>query len=519
MCLKKINFISVLLLLLSIGINFNAIAMESQTQQNMIAGQQFESSQYYQPYIESRSYPQIALNSSFGKLIYESEIVNYKPEKLYNYYKSFVCDGIYGYNCTRNIENLKQYAGLDINSESGLISSSIVSIKGYKVYYTSEAVNGANSVLSGAVLIPISHEKLKGVVIFYHYTVLDKRNIPSNFKTDPFVLSGLTAATLASAGYVVLLPDLPGMGVDARHPHPYVTYPEVNAKSGIYMLPLLKDMIADDAFEQVNGKTKLFISGYSEGGSYALWSTKILEENKIYLINNGFKLQKTVPVVGAYNVSRVMLPFMFANVTSSESSPYYVNNSWVSAFAKPGFFANTMNAYLSFNPESSNFNPQTVYNSEFAKCNACKLGESELTISEVLQTNANDWYKYNLLLQAAKTNGYSNGNNSVQALASASLLENNNFISSLSNADIYNWQAQTPISLLAFEFDSIVPRLSSETAYVAMNKQGSPQVKMITVPNQDFMVMGYVPLTDMVVDHPQGIRFMLPFVRKEFEAN
>jgi hypothetical protein len=72
---------------------------------------------------------------------------------------------------------------------------------------------------------------------------------------------------------------------------------------------------------------------------------------------------------------------------------------------------------------------------------------------------------------------------------------------------------------LAFEFDSIVPRLSSETAYVAMNKQGSPQVKMITVPNQDFMVMGYVPLTDMVVDHPQGIRFMLPFVRKEFEAN
>ena len=128
MCLKKINFISVLLLLLSIGINFNAIAMESQTQQNMIAGQQFESSQYYQPYIESRSYPQVTLDSSFGKLVYESEIVNYKPEKLYNYYKNFVCDGIYGYNCTRNIENLKQYAGLDINSESGLIYSQFINI-------------------------------------------------------------------------------------------------------------------------------------------------------------------------------------------------------------------------------------------------------------------------------------------------------------------------------------------------------------------------------------------------------
>lgn len=519
MKLNKINFICALLLLLGIGINFDAIAMEGQTQQNTIVGQQFESSGYYQPYIESRSYPSIGLDSSFGKLIYESEIVNYKPEKLYNYYKNFVCDGIYSHNCIRNIENLKQYAGLDISTESGLINPTITSIKGYKVYYTSEAVNGANSILSGAVLIPISREKLKGVVIFYHYTVLDKRNIPSNFKTDSFVLSGLTAATLASAGYVVLLPDLLGMGVATQHVHPYVTYPEVNAKSGIYMLPLLKNMVADNAFEQINGKTKLFISGYSEGASYALWSSKILEENQNYLTTNGFRLQKTVPVAGAYNVSRVMLPFMFANVTTSESLPYYVNNSWVSAFAKPGFFANTMNAYLSFNPESSNFNPQTVYNSEFIKCSACKLGESKLTISEVLQTNANDWYKYNLLLEAAKANGYSNGNNSVQTLASTHLLENNNFINLLSNADIYNWQAQTPVSLLAFEFDSIVPRLSSETAYVAMNKQGSPQVKMITIPNQDFMVVGYVPLTDMVVDHPQGIRFMLPFVRKEFEAD
>ncbi|MBX9598562.1 MAG: hypothetical protein K2X04_08295 [Burkholderiales bacterium] len=510
----------VLLLLSLVCMSFSTLALgEDIAPQDYIVGQHFESIEYYQPYISPRSYPPLALDSSFGKLIYESEIVNYKPERLYNYYKNFVCDGIYGYNCTYNINNLKQYAGLDITTESGLISSSIESIKGYKVYYSSEAVNGTDSVLSGAVLIPISHEKLKGVIIFYHYTVLDKRNIPSNFKTDSFVLSGLTAAILASAGYVVLLPDLPGMGIDARHPHPYVTYPEVNAKSGIYMLPLLKNMIADDQFEHVNGKSKLFISGYSEGGSYALWSAKILEENKAYLANTGFKLQKAVPVVGAYNVSRVMLPFMFANVTASESSPYYVNNSWVSAFAKPGFFANTMNSYLSFNPESSDFDPQTVYNSEFAKCSVCNLGESKLTISELLQTDANDWYKYNLLLETAKVNGYSNGNNSVQTLANISLLENNNFISSLSNADIYNWQAQTPISLLAFEFDSIVPRLSSETAYVAMNKKGSPQVKMITVPNQDFMVMGYVPLTDMVVDHPQGIRFMLPFVRKELEAN
>jgi hypothetical protein len=52
-----------------------------------------------------------------------------------------------------------------------------------------------------------------------------------------------------------------------------------------------------------------------------------------------------------------------------------------------------------------------------------------------------------------------------------------------------------------------------------MTNQGSPLVKMITVPNQDFTVAGYLPLSDMDVDHPQGIRFMLPFVRKEFDES
>jgi pimeloyl-ACP methyl ester carboxylesterase len=458
------------------------------------------------------------LASTYGQLIYESEVVNYQPHKLYNYYKNQICDGIYLYNCSRNIKNLTDYTGLDINQESGLISSTISSIKGYKVYYTSPNLNNQAVTMSGAVLLPISATLLKGVIIFYHYTVLDKRNIPSNFKGDAFVLSGLAAATLASDGYAVLLPDLPGMGVNGNVPHPYVIYPEVNAQSGIYLLNTLKNLIAESSFAHINGKIPLFISGYSEGGAYALWAAKILEENPQYLQQNNYKLQKTVPVVGAYNLSQVMLPFMFSNVTSAEKAPYYVSNSWVSAFAKPGFFANTINSYLSYN---STFDSQSrkVYNPAFADCLQCDLNDQRLSIPDLLQVNANDWLKYNLLFETAKDVDYSNSNNSVQLLADPSLLKNESFVTALSNADIYNWHANTAVTLLAFEFDSIVPRLSSETAYIAMTNQGSPLVKMITVPNQDFTVAGYLPLSDMDVDHPQGIRFMLPFVRKEFDES
>ena len=75
------------------------------------------------------------------------------------------------------------------------------------------------------------------------------------------------------------------------------------------------------------------------------------------------------------------------------------------------------------------------------------------------------------------------------------------------------------MTLLAFEYDSVVPRLNSETAYLAMAAQGSPKVKLMLIPNQDFMVKGLIPLSDMQVDHPYGIRFMLPFVRRELELD
>ena len=52
-----------------------------------------------------------------------------------------------------------------------------------------------------------------------------------------------------------------------------------------------------------------------------------------------------------------------------------------------------------------------------------------------------------------------------------------------------------------------------------MTDSGSSWVKITRVPNQDFKVFGYLPWTDIDVDHPQGISFMLLFARREFNES
>jgi hypothetical protein len=162
-------------------------------------------------YIASKPYPKVKLSSAFGSLLSESMIASYDSVSLYKLYHTTICKGLYGSNCKFNLKNIQQYAGIDLNSESGLIGQQFSQINAYKVSYTTPDMNGIAHPVSGAVLIPQSEQPLKGVIVFYHYTVLNKDNVPSNFEHDEFHLSKNIAATLASDGYIVLMPDYLGL--------------------------------------------------------------------------------------------------------------------------------------------------------------------------------------------------------------------------------------------------------------------------------------------------------------------
>lgn len=477
-----------------------------------------DNSIFLESYIANKGYPKILISNTTGNLVNNQKVIDYHPKWLYEFYLSKICSGLYIASCNYNRANIKTDMGIDLSSESGLITENFESVYGYKVVYTTKDLYNRDHHVSGAVLIPNSMNKLKGIVLFYRYTILDKNNIPSNFLGDEFQLSRLMASTLASDGYVVVMPDYLGSGIDANSVHPYILYPEINALSGIYMLKALNGEFGKLNFDQHNGKTRLFISGYSEGGAYALWATKILQDNPGFMVSQSLTLTKTVPIVGAYNLSKVTLPYVLQNIDKSHKDPYSVENWRVAAFVKPGLLAHALDSYSYYSlpgtPESQ------VLNSKFIACDGCVVAGRKYTLPELIQSAPlRDGYKYSLLYQAALSSGYSRGENSVISITNPQIFSDPKFVKAVENADIYNWRSKTPISFLAFEHDSVVPTLNSETAFKAMTDSGSSWVKITRVPNQDFKVSGYLPWTDIDVDHPQGISFMLLFARKEFNES
>ena len=465
-------------------------------------------------YIASKPYPKVKLSNAFGSLLSESMIASYDSASLYKLYHTTICKGLYGSNCKFNLKNIQQYAGIDLNSESGLIGQQFSQINAYKVSYTTPDMNGIAHPVSGAVLIPKSEQPLKGVIVFYHYTVLNKDNVPSNFEHDEFYLSKNIAATLASDGYVVLMPDYLGLGDDKTTVHPYLLYPIENALSGLYMLNLLPRIQPALRYKLDSNKIPLYLSGYSEGAAYSLWAAKIIQDNSSFISSLGFKLTKTIPIDGVYNLSKVTLPSVLANINTDKTAPYFVDNTLVTSFARPGLIANMLNSYAAFNHVESN-----VFNEEFAECHGCSVDGKTYDIAGLLQASVAEKTKYKLFYAAAKKSAYSNESNSIINLADPEVLNSSNFKDQVASADIYNWKANTSISFLSYAYDSVVPRLNSEVAYEAMSKQGSSSLKITIIPNQNFKVDSSIPFVDTEVDHPQGLNFMLLFARNQFDES
>lgn len=221
----------------------------------------------------------------------------------------------------------------------------VTSVKGYKIQYLTPGAPildnnpsaiplGLTQTVSGAILIPdIPKDKIKGVVLYFHPTTFAKTSVPSNFD-DPsgaYVDQEL-AAVYGSQGYIVIAPDYVGQGVDTQVMHPYAVYPDINAISGIYMLKALRQFL-DSGNIDITRNLNLYISSYSEGGPYALWASKLIQDpaHPQYgqiLRENKFDLKRTVGISGAYDITNVVIPFGFTNIVPSWDSainPYNVS--------------------------------------------------------------------------------------------------------------------------------------------------------------------------------------------------
>ena len=200
--------------------------------------------------------------------------------------------------------------------------------------------------VSGLIIVPrdsngkpLTSDKIKGVLLYFHQTITSKGGVPSDFDaTDSVNLANaldtdlVLAAVYASQGYVVVAPDYVGQGVNRDVQHPYTAFGITNAQSGIYALKAARQALADQGIN-LPIPANVYISSFSEGGAYALWASKLMQGQYAEVLkNSGYKLRRTIGVHGAYDLSDTMLPYMYSNASNSWDPAINVWNT------SPGMF-------------------------------------------------------------------------------------------------------------------------------------------------------------------------------------
>ncbi|MFN8770384.1 MAG: alpha/beta hydrolase family protein [Neisseriaceae bacterium] len=485
-----------------------------------------------------RNVPLSNLESSELVFVYNTESLEYGYEHMF-------CTNLI--HCKSNIENVKNnpyFGGFDLSKrpiKDNLYS--IESISLYRIIYTTIGQFGESELVSGAIYYPeISKNKIKGVVLFFHPTFFAKSSVSSYDPKNRVNRS--IAALFASYGYIVLYPDYIGMGYNRKQVHPYVLYPKVNALDGLSILTASQQfLIRNNLLPDKHHKIPLFLTGYSEGSAYAMWFSRLYQEQanfKNVFDKTNYELRLVAPISGAYNLSNVTYNYLYSNINTFNTDVYRVSNSLVSSMLKPALLADALISYAYYS-ESGNYNK--VFNPDFFAMNCtlsfnsgCQINKHTrnnlLNILSIESKDVNfpmvdnslDLYIVNKIYNSAvyKINNdaiFTLWTNSALPLVSAEILNSEKLMKLMSEGDIYYWKSSIPTVLITLKRDSVVSPLNTDYAYNGMLANGSKNIDKIEIDNgliKNKLIFG---MPEFEVDHLTGLFYLFIIARDQFDNN
>ena len=179
--------------------------------------------------------------------------------------------------------------------------------------YPSKNAKGDAVTLSGLMWVPVTFGRPSSlpVIAFQHGTQVYRPSAPSRFNLNPLAVfsspdqSGafqnyvecIVGGLMASAGYIVVMPDYPGFGSNTDD-HPFVHMSLGNS---------VRDLVLAASHAQLFGglkaNGKIYLTGYSEGGYVTIAGAQALQAA-------GVPINGIVPCDGPYSLSQVMLAQM-----------------------------------------------------------------------------------------------------------------------------------------------------------------------------------------------------------------
>lgn len=224
-----------------------------------------------------------------------------------------------------NALNTNQYFNFDVwgnynNPESSYFKAN--SVSAYAIQYLTQGQPVAPSTTadirtaSGLIILP-NTKNIRGVVVYFKPTTFGKNEVTTcmNVSDNPPAYCGLTAmnnkgfgiyavlsSLYAARGFAVVVPDYVGQGADWNNVHPYAVYPENNALTAFNMFPSLRKILSDNGVPE-SQNLPLFLTGYSEGGGYALKAAQMAKGQSAALLSaSNLTLKMTAPQEGMYSV-------------------------------------------------------------------------------------------------------------------------------------------------------------------------------------------------------------------------
>ncbi|MCY7891719.1 lipase family protein [Bacillus vallismortis] len=306
----------------------------------------------------------------------------------------------------------------------------------YSITYES-VQNGKPVVLSGLVTIPKGKEK-PSLLQYHHGTMLPipmpggegSNDVPSLFNGQAaqpdadFGETRMMILTFASKGYVVSAPDYAGYNVSKHLDHPY-NIPSELANYSVDMIRATKELTK---VLEVKTDSKLFLTGWSEGGGAALATHKDIEQK----YSEEFNLIATSALAGPYD----MLSMLQSNTLELEDDDLGEN---------AGIYSWTLYSLLKF----SNINVplDKIYNYEVQN-SLDALNPPSSKVSEFINLP---------FLQESIMSG-----------------DNEELVSAIEQLSLINdWVPKAKIMFHSGKNDDIVPHYNTLNAYNKFKKEGA----------------------------------------------
>ncbi len=470
-----------------------------------------------------------------GDLVSSRLVVTYQTATsgsvmgLDSYYSQTICpDTISPADCATNKSSLNTpvFGNFDVSADPiGDNPLGIKAVDAVKIEYTAINVNQAAVTVSGGIVIPkVAPISLKGLILFFHETTVQRTDVPSNFLTPANSETAntdgiLLAALWASQGYVVVMPDYIGLGDDISHPHPYVLYPQQDAQSGLAMVKAARSLLA--AAYGITGPLPLHVTGDSEGGAYSLEAAHLMQDDPAYAAVLDVRLADAVPLSGAFDLTGTMLPYLFYNI-SPANNPWFSLSPEESGLSKPYLSADIVLGFASY----SGIAPTAILANAFYTCAGSLPCGSSGNLDGLYYTTNSDFTVIESTVEQALRTTWSPASNAITPLltdAYATALMDHDRANPLyhqaAGADTYLFVPTFPVTIVSLMEDSVVTRKNSDVAFTYFmreNPRGPYQEDLVD--NGDFLAINALTGTIGPVDHTSELPFLGVLMLSQFNT-